>query len=291
VRCIIEWAIFIPRVYKLHLLEDSWIENDVFRSMRVKEIIQKLSGQVHFTRMYFGEEFCERAIPSFQDVQKGSEVALNYGLEFTLVTPYVTERGLGRLRKIFSGLLELGRQCEVIINDWGVLHLLSREYPDFIPVIGRQLNKAWRDPRCKNSAIPLTSLESEVMKNILKEKQANRIELDIPPQGLENLAIEDYELSLYFPYSIITSGRMCLIGSWGYDKSDKRIWLILFKNLILTWSLRHLFLMMDVFLRRPIVLPIMHLAELFVIIQNGFINCMIQLEKWNKIILILFPVI
>lgn len=216
-----EWAIFIPRVDKLHLLEDSWIENAVFRSMRVKEIIQKLSGQVHFTRMYFGEEFCERAIPSFQDVQKASEVALNYGLEFTLVTPYVTERGLGRLRKIFSGLLELGRQCEVIINDWGVLHLLSREYPDFIPVIGRQLNKAWRDPRCKNSAIPLTSLESEVMKNILKEKQANRIELDIPPQGLENLAIEDYELSLYFPYSIITSGRMCLIGSWGYDKSDK----------------------------------------------------------------------
>src|SRR5262249_27979740 len=36
---------------------------------------------------------------------------------------------------------------EVVFSDWGVLHLLRREFPRLVPVQGRLLNKSLRDPR------------------------------------------------------------------------------------------------------------------------------------------------
>ena len=40
-----------------------------------------------------------------------------------------------------------GGATEVVVNDWGVLRLVRREFPGLRPVLGRLMNKMMRDPR------------------------------------------------------------------------------------------------------------------------------------------------
>ncbi len=49
----------------------------------------------NFSRLYFGNEFCQHLLPSVLEMEE----ALNFigALDFTFVTPYVTDEGLMRL--------------------------------------------------------------------------------------------------------------------------------------------------------------------------------------------------
>src|SRR5437867_3594050 len=62
--------------------------------------------------------------------------------------PYVTDRGLARPRPLLEAAAsERGEGTEVVVNDWGVLRLVRREFPGLRPVLGRLMNKMMRDPR------------------------------------------------------------------------------------------------------------------------------------------------
>ncbi len=58
----------------------------------------------NFSRLYFGNEFCERLIPTVQQLTKVLSVVRQKGLAFTLVTPYVTNAGIKRLEKLLTVL-------------------------------------------------------------------------------------------------------------------------------------------------------------------------------------------
>ncbi|WP_088185733.1 hypothetical protein [Desulfosporosinus sp. FKA] len=229
-----EWALGIPNIEKVYFMDDPWCENNVFRSGMIKEISENVLGEILFTRIYFGQEFCERSIPSLREVLDVYSRAREYGQELTLVTPYVTENGLTKLRQLLQGLSKEGLALEVVVNDWGILYLLNQEYPGFKPIIGRQLNKAWRDPRIgtltenkkkshgqKSSSLPMTSFESDIIQKVFTDFGVSHVELDIPPSGLNDFERWNNKVSLYFPYTAISSGRMCLLRSWGYQKGDK----------------------------------------------------------------------
>lgn len=153
-------------------------------------------------------------------------------MKFTLVTPYVTEEGLDGVKGLLERLAEQQPQAEVVVNDWGVLQIIVENYPFLTPILGRLLNKVLRDPRIvthlKNSQSKAlenyrrSSLAGEPMEALLKQYDVRRIELDLPPQGLdEGLMDSGYDLSLYLPYGVITSGRICLLHSWGLEEKEK----------------------------------------------------------------------
>ncbi|AFM40149.1 hypothetical protein Desaci_1112 [Desulfosporosinus acidiphilus SJ4] len=230
-----EWALCVPNLEKVYLIKEPWKDNDVFSSAAIKNISEEAFGEICFSRIYYGQGFCERAIPSLHEVLEIYHLTQENSQEMTLVTPYVTDHGLLKLRDLFQGLAEKGLELEVVVNDWGILYLLNHEFPSFKPIIGRQLNKAWRDPRIGNSAgkqkkkfpnlkldsLPSTSFESDIIRNFFKEFGTSHVELDIMPWGFKNFSKGNYEVSLYFPYTIVTSGRMCLLNSWGQKKEDK----------------------------------------------------------------------
>lgn len=100
-----------------------------------------------FQRIYWGPEFCQNLIPSRADTEKALLFSREHGLAFTLVTPFVTGKGMARLQRLFDLLAADRSGCEVVVNDWGVLHaLLSRRQKRLQPVLGRLLTRQQREP-------------------------------------------------------------------------------------------------------------------------------------------------
>jgi len=212
-----EWALFISREEGLEQLKSSW----------------KIEGKVpRFSRLYFGNEFCQKLIPSKEVVDRALAMAYEQGMAFSLLTPYVTDEGLNRLDELFSFLSKGYPKTEVIVNDWGAQHLLRRKHPCLKLSLGRVLNKLTRilpnlpythepsDTEAASSAMRRPALSFPPYRRFLEKTEVQRVELDYPPQGLE-LERVDLPVSLYLPYGYLTTGRACMIGSLDLPKKEK----------------------------------------------------------------------
>ncbi len=174
------------------------------------------------TRMYFGVEFCERLIPSVKQLTNALSFAHENKLDFTLMTPFVTDQGIARLEPLFDYLdNQKTQKAEVVINDWGVLNLLNKRKWNGHLVLGRLLTKQKRGPRIMNihDKLPDRALEHFKQSNIdvpiltkfLKEKGVQRVELDNLLQGISRPGAI-LKGSLYFPYAYVTVTRYCLLS-------------------------------------------------------------------------------
>lgn len=178
-----------------------------------------LSGK--FSRIYFGNEFCERLLPTVEELKQLLDFALKNEMDFTFVTPYVTNKGIKSLIQLFAFLEQENPGCEVVFNDFGVLRVLLNKYGELKPIMGRLLNKMKRGPRLMNliEALPEntvkyfkgSSLDTEAFGKFLYEKKIKRVELDNVLQGIDlNVAKFGISASLYFPYAYVTTTRACL---------------------------------------------------------------------------------
>jgi len=178
-----------------------------------------------FSRLYFGIEFCQNLIPAPAQVKQALEFARSKRAGFTLVTPYVTDCGLDRLRPIFNLLAQEAPDAEITVNDWGVLRLLHREYSFPALNFGRLLTKMKRDPRLGTMihAFPPRALANfrdchlsvPEVRRFLAGLGIRRLEFDNLLQGLSlSLAGEPAMMtnSLYYPYGYITTTRLCKVA-------------------------------------------------------------------------------
>jgi len=179
---------------------------------------------LEFTRLYFGNEFCERLLPSRQEIDAALTFAIKKGMGFTLVTPYCTELGLKRVRILLKKISRENPGSEVVINDWGVLRVLKSSSYNLIPVLGRLLTKIKRGPRLMNMLDVLPGEGIEYLKSsnltvplyseFLQKKGINRVELDNPLQGFDfERADKGIHFSLYIPFAFVTTSRFCLTAS------------------------------------------------------------------------------
>lgn len=227
-----EWALSVPRGQALVWIEEPWGVKETGPLADVREVCEGRFGPVEFTRLYFGQEFCEKALPSQKELDQALALAERLGMKFTLVTPYVTEPGLEAVKGLLQHLMRVQPRAEVVANDWGVLQTLAEDCPTLTPVLGRLLNKLLRDPRMLTylkkpegealSRFRTCSLAGAPMQVLLDQYKVERIELDLPPQGLDDhLSDWGYRSSLYLPYGVIMTGRICLLHSWGLEDNQK----------------------------------------------------------------------
>jgi hypothetical protein len=195
-----------------------------------------------YHRIYFGPEFCQNLLPSKENLEKAIDFANKKALKFTFVTPFVTELGLYRLNGLFQFLKTRLKDCEIVVNDWGVLEVLSKRYRTFNLSIGRLLNKQNRDPsmeRVLEKQIPSAArkkdgrifilvhippgkryqegirgcyLNSLSVQKFLSGHNIHRIELNNLIQGL-NLDNIRLKVSLYTPFVNIATTRFCPMES------------------------------------------------------------------------------
>lgn len=187
--------------------------------------------------IYFGQETCENLIPTLKFVEQAVEYCNAKEYLFTFATPYVGPKGMEKLRKIFTYLDENAPDSEVVVNDYGVLHLLDTEFKNLTPVLGRLLIKMKRDPRFSLSGFEIanveiknlkrievnqaealqgSSLELSVYQEFLKEKGVERVGIDTVSQGVNSKALKKWGLpvDLYWPWTYITSNRSCTIAAY-----------------------------------------------------------------------------
>lgn len=207
-----------------------------------------------YSRLYFGNEFCERMLPSLTSFEETVAYAKKLKLSLSVVTPYITNDGLAKVEALFKLLEKKSIFCEVIFNDWGVLNLINHSYPNFKPVIGRLLTKQKRCPsvirllqrerrKClmrdpQNPGFKYIVIEKElpvgldryykgsnvasvpIIHQFLLNQRISRVELDNTQQGLLlELPQGKISASVYFPYVYISTTFFC--PSAGCDSKDK----------------------------------------------------------------------
>lgn len=201
---------------------------------RARERFAATAPGAGWSRLYFGQEFCQRLLPGVETLRAAIEQAQRRSWGFSLVTPYVTDDGLVRLEPLLDALAGDWPGAEVVCNDWGVLATVGDRYPDLSPVAGRMLDKMKRDPRF--SSADYARFFSEQGLNMLRDSNANapayqellrsyrvgRIEFDNVLQGNDvDLSGSGMAGSVYAPFGLVTTGRVCFIGSLGLS-SERR---------------------------------------------------------------------
>lgn len=175
-----------------------------------------------YSRLYFGNEFCERLIPSKDDLRYVLDFVLERKMDFTLVTPFVTNAGLAQLEPLMDFLSDQSIPIEIVINDWGVLRRVRQKFSSFNLALGRLLTKQKRGPRILNllDKIPFSAAQHFKESNIdsphickfLTDIGIRRVELDNLLQGISR---PEFSLtgSLYIPFAYITTTRFCPVNS------------------------------------------------------------------------------
>jgi hypothetical protein len=188
--------------------------------------------QEDFTRIYFGQEFCERLLPPKADLEKIISFSLDKDVPLTLVTSYVTDKGLLKLEKLIELFAQKMSKAEIVFNDWGVFQFTHENFPELKPVLGRLLNKQKRGPRIMNiiDQVPKetreyytgASLDVSATSGFLKKKGIMRVEFDNLLQGLDMTGLDnDIKRTLYMPYIFVSTTRFCLTANC--DKEDKGV--------------------------------------------------------------------
>jgi len=190
-----------------------------------KAILVESLQQLHetkleaYSRLYFGNETCDRCIPSLAELREAKSTAKKHSMAFSLVTPFCTNDGLKNLIPLLSAL---SGEDELIINDFGVLHL-APEHSAAEPVAGRLLNRQYRDPRiasfkqapeamCKHLSSSHSS--SHLFQGLLQNHGIKRVGLDNLLQGIgTDLSGTSLNASLYFPLVFIAATRFCLLAN------------------------------------------------------------------------------
>jgi hypothetical protein len=199
----------------------------------IARLITEYFGGIEITGCVFGNEFCEHLIPSTASLSSALAAAQERNLSFTFLTPYVSNKGIAVLRPLFEWLDRRGG-CEVVFNDWGVLNLLRREFPNLSPVQGRLLNKSLRDPRVTSmyaaapaptaaiAALQRSNLDCESYTAFLLRLGVEVVETDNLPQGNDLSFIENgMKIGVYLPFGFISTSRICMAAGLHYRKQDK----------------------------------------------------------------------
>lgn len=181
-------------------------------------------------RIYFGHEFCQRRLPDSNAAGRALDIACSRNLLFTLVTPFVTDAGLARVRALMEKFAGAGFPAgfEVVVNDWGALRMIRREWPGIPLILGRLLTKQKRGPRLMNiiGRLPENAADHFMRSNVdaphladfLRTQGIVRVELDNLLQGIRRVP-GTLPASLYTPFAYISTTRLCLLMRG--DQADK----------------------------------------------------------------------
>lgn len=176
-------------------------------------LLQSLKDQC-FDALHFGNEFCERLLPSSRSVEAAVNWAKDRQLAFCLVTPALADQGLEQLRTL---LPLLPPNTPVICNDYGVIELLLQEFNALLPIAGRQLNKVLKDPRLPNAdwaqAVPTPNRDDPAWLSLMQSLGVTGQEIDLRPWAEPTDLIPGaLPLAIHFPYAYVLKGRICRIG-------------------------------------------------------------------------------
>ena len=175
------------------------------------------------SRVYVGNETCERLLPTPQAIGSWVSSAREGRIALSLVLPPLSRDGLAKAEAAVRAL-EGVEDSEVVANDWGTVHRLRSRNPGLAIVLGRLTHKMLRDPRLADyfdspqapmsarSALCRSGELAPGFRALMERYGIGRREIDPFLQPLEE---DEWEgrgerLSVHLPYQFVTMGRGCL---------------------------------------------------------------------------------
>lgn len=220
-----ESAIFIRELSKYN---GRYLENYIYRFGEsnyngIKEAFEQINPFLpnEFHYLYFGSEFCEHVIPEPEEILQWKKICQTEKLKPIFVTPVISDRGLQKLGAVLDLIWNELPETEIIVNDYGVAELIRKKYPTLKMSIGRVLDKLTHDSRAiENEFMDYYGINglryavtagniSEHSRKALSKYNVNRFEYDLPYVGI-NLPEKSFNYSLYWPFSFLTTGRVCV---------------------------------------------------------------------------------
>ncbi|MFH2203247.1 MAG: hypothetical protein ABIJ96_09055 [Elusimicrobiota bacterium] len=161
-------------------------------------------------RVYFGEEACERRLPSARAYADAVRRLKKAGAPATLVFPPLTDAGVEKARAVLRELK--GAAVECVVNDYGMLELARREAPRLELVIGRLLSRV-----LAKNIIDLHAYSAKEYASFcafLNERRVVRFDFDVFSLDLLKcgLAALPVPASLYTPFDLAAFTRRCTIA-------------------------------------------------------------------------------
>lgn len=211
------------------MLNSEWLLSRVQEFCK-KELTSVVSPQVK--RIYFGNEFCEKKVPTVDELRKVCDFCKENEMQLTLLLPPMSTNKLIEMTGVIDTISSLF-PIEVVCNSWGSIYAFKGK-PNITLAFGRLLNKVKHDPfiysnltdvidrYSKNhnySCIDTKSLidyfhQSNIntpsFNQMLLSNGIQRIETDIPNQLLVD---RRFSYTLYYPIQYVTFGRYCLWGA------------------------------------------------------------------------------
>ncbi|MBW1649611.1 MAG: hypothetical protein JRJ44_02825 [Deltaproteobacteria bacterium] len=171
--------------------------------------------------IYIGNEFCLHLLPTADELKKIEDK----NTKITLLTPPLTNKGLKKCAYLLDHLIKFNKP-QVVVNDWGILLFIKKNYPKLKISAGRLLNKAFKDPRLsetqKDKFFTSSTFDNPNFCKLIKSLGISGLEQDILPyQNISEFHIkEDTLQSFYFPFGYITTGRVCLTALLQKNKAN-----------------------------------------------------------------------
>jgi len=184
--------------------------------------IEDLPGSV--SGVYVGSEFCASLLPSPETLAATVREAAVRGLTLHFVTPPLTDEGLALVRRCLEGPLSKLPGLEVVANDFGLLHVLRRDFPQVSPVLGRLLSYQRADPGnpaflwevfdAEEAQRRLEMLRSVIThsqgcRSFLEEMKVRRVELNPVAQGIRLSDQGAFRYTLHRPFAFVSTTRFC----------------------------------------------------------------------------------
>ncbi len=173
----------------------------------------------------FGSEFCEWKIPSLTVLKKALKIVTSHNKKFTYITPKISSTNLKKIKKQLDFLRDY--KCRIVINDLGVLNIITQE-SDLFPHLGRQLvyiaarcpwisfdSDRWTEKKRLEKSYHQTSLNFDPMIDFLNDFNIHSADVDWIPQSFQyykDLRKKGIDLSIYLHLIPITLTRKCHIA-------------------------------------------------------------------------------
>ncbi|MCM2268249.1 MAG: hypothetical protein NDI60_10810 [Elusimicrobiales bacterium] len=152
-------------------------------------------------RLYIGHEFCERLLPSREELRAAQELA-GPALSITLNIPPLSEKAAAGIGSCLRDLEETaGPGAEVVFNDWGVLEALAG-FPGLKRVLGRAI--AAQHAYC--GGFPEGLLDILCGAGVAAVELAGRPQLE---SSRSQLAARGLKAHLHYPFEYLTTTRYC----------------------------------------------------------------------------------
>jgi hypothetical protein len=190
---------------------------------QLAEVLHRYLPQVVPSRVYVGNETCERLLPTPRAIGSWVAAARSGRVALSLVLPPLTRDGLAKAEDGVRAL-EGVEDSEVVAGDWGTVHRLRSRHPGLAIVLGRLTHKMLRDPRLADrfdSPLAPLSARSALCRSgelapgfraLMERYGIGRREIDpfLQPLEEDEWGGRDERLSVHLPYQFVTMGRGCL---------------------------------------------------------------------------------